>query len=52
MTPERTPLMVALSILCTAGIEFRLMIAHHPQPAGHTSSPKHFGNVLTAVNQL
>jgi hypothetical protein len=37
--------MVALSILCMAGIDFRLIITHHPQPAGHTSSPKHLGNV-------
>src|SRR5713226_3938356 len=43
--PQRTPLMVALQILCMAGIDFRTMIAHNPQPAGQVSLPKHLGNV-------
>ena len=30
------------------GIDLRPMIAHRPQSAGHPSSPKRFGNILTA----
>jgi len=39
--------MVALSHIVHGGIEFRLMIAHHPR--GMHRHEKHFRNVLTAV---